>query len=97
MSNLFHSLRALTVVGLFAAGTSLTAAEPPPVADTFEREALKALQASHAGQRGVIVHLDGQAVAGVVKAIGPDVVVLGNREHGTIVLRRERISAVLVN
>jgi hypothetical protein len=30
----------------------------------------------------------------VVKAIGPDVVVLANREHSRILVRRDRIDAV---
>jgi hypothetical protein len=97
MSKLFRNLSALTFIGLLAAGTTIAAADPPPAADTFEREALKVLQASHADNRGVVVHVDGQALGGVVKAIGPDVIVLANREHGTIVVRRERISAVLAN
>jgi hypothetical protein len=67
---------------------------PAPQADSFEREAAKVLQASHANKRGVVVHVNGEAIAGIVKAIGPDSVVLANQQYGTIVVRRERIDAV---
>lgn len=66
----------------------------PAQADTFEREALKVLRASHAAKRSVVIHVGGQAVTGIVKAIGPDVVIVANREHGQVVVRRERIDAI---
>lgn len=77
---------------LLAAG--MAAAEAPPAADTFEREALAALKRAHENGRGIVVHIGGQRIGGVVKAIGPDVVVLANREYGRILVRRERIDAV---
>jgi hypothetical protein len=33
-------------------------------------------------------------MSGIVKAIGPDAVILANREHATIIVRRERIDAI---
>lgn len=66
----------------------------PASADTFEREALGSLKRSFEGGRGIVVHVGGQRIAGVVKAIGPDVVILANREHSRILVRRERIDAV---
>ena len=66
----------------------------PAQADSFEREALKVLEASHAQKKGVVIHVGGQTIAGVVKAIGPDAVIVANREHAQIVVRRERIDAV---
>lgn len=66
----------------------------PANADTFEREAIKALKSAHAANRGVVVHVGGRTIGGGVKAIGPDVIILSNREHATIVVRRERIDAV---
>lgn len=97
MSRFLCHLRALTTVGLLTAGSSFAntpAATAPASADSFEREAVKLLNASHANRTGVVVHIDGQALAGVVKAIGADVVVLDSRELGVIVVRRERIAAV---
>lgn len=69
------------------------AAGPKPL-DTFEREMLATLKASHAERRGIIVHVGGEAIGGVVTGIGPDVVALSNREHSRILVRRERIDAV---
>ena len=62
--------------------------------DSFEREVLAALQASHQQRRGIVVHVGGEAIGGVVTGIGPDVVALANREHARILVRRERIDAV---
>ena len=77
--------------------TSLTMtanAQDPAAADTFEREALKALKAAHAAKKSVVLHVGGQTVAGGVKAIGPDSIIISNREHATIIVRRERIDAI---
>lgn len=62
--------------------------------DTFEREVLATLKSSHANRRGILVLVGGQEIGGVVVGIGPDVVQLSNREHGVILVRRERIDAV---
>ena len=77
--------------------TSLTMsanAQDPAAADTFEREALKTLKAAHAAKKSVVLHVGGQTVAGGVKAIGPDSIIISNREHATIIVRRERIDAI---
>ena len=81
---------------LFCTPLGAEEAQPiaPPTADTFEREALKTLKSSHERKRGVVIHINGQSIAGVVKAIGPDVVVLANQEFDRILIRRERIDAV---
>jgi hypothetical protein len=62
--------------------------------DTFEREVMSALQASHAERRSVVLHVAGGTVSGIVTGIGPDVVALANREHARLLVRRERIDAV---
>jgi hypothetical protein len=66
---------------------------PKPL-DGFEREVLAALQDSHRQKRGVVLHVGGEAIAGQVTGIGPDVVALASREHARILVRRERIDAV---
>jgi hypothetical protein len=66
----------------------------PATADLFEREALKLLKASHANKRGVVLHVNGEEIAGLVKAIGPDVVVMSSREFETVIVRREKIDAI---
>lgn len=72
-----------------------TAQDPAPAqADTFEREALKVLKASHAQRKGIVIHVGGQTVSGIVKAIGPDAVIVANRDHAQIIVRRERIDAI---
>lgn len=94
------SLRTLATAHLLALCLAMNAHaqnDAPASADTFEREALKTLKASHEAKRGVVLHVNGHAISGVVKAIGPDVVVLANREHQTILVRRERIDAVEAN
>lgn len=77
--------------------TSIAQDAAPASADTFEREALKALKASFAARRSVVIHTNGSTITGLVKAIGPDVIVLANREHETLVVRRERIDAIEAN
>ena len=80
---------------LFLTSLTMTAnAQDPAAADTFEREALKALKAAHAAKKSVVLHVGGQTVAGGVKAIGPDSIIISNREHATIIVRRERIDAI---
>lgn len=88
-------LRALSLSLLLSLSMTATAQDAAPAnADTFEREVLKTLKASFAAKRGVVVHVGGQTIPAIVKAIGPDVIVLSNREHATILVRRERIDAV---
>lgn len=88
-------IRAALMLSLTIAMTGLRAEESAPArADTFEREALAVLRASHARQRSIVVHVNGEAVTGIVKAIGPDVVVLVNREYERVVVRRDRIDAI---
>ena len=80
--------------GLAGAGTAAAQDAAPASADTFEREALISLKASHVNKRGIVLHVGGQKISGRVHAIGPDSVVLANQEHARIVVRRERIDAI---
>lgn len=92
-----HAFRSVVLVILLATLCGPAVAEEataPASADLFEREALKLLKASFENKRGVVVHVGGQSIAGVVKAIGPDAVVLANREYSNIVVRREKIDAI---
>lgn len=74
--------------------TMTAQAEDLASADTFEREALKVLKAAHAAKKSVYLHVGGQTIGGAVSAIGPDSVIIRNREHETIIVRRERIDAI---
>ena len=91
---MFDFARLVLLSGIAASGTVAAQDATPAAADTFEREALVTLRASHANKRGIVLHVGGQRIAGIVKAIGPDAVVVANREHGRIVVRRERIDAL---
>jgi hypothetical protein len=74
------------------------AADPAPSpaqADRFDVEATISLKKSAAEKKGVELIVAGEHVAGYVTAIGPDSVVLTSREHGRVVVRRDRIDAVL--
>jgi hypothetical protein len=74
------------------------AADPVPApaqADRFEVEAATSLKKSAAEKKGVELIVGGERVAGYVTAIGSDSVILTSREHGRIVVRRDRIDAVL--
>jgi hypothetical protein len=67
----------------------------PAQADRFEVEAATSLKKSAAEKKGVELIVAGERVVGYVTAIGPDSVILTSREHGRIVVRRDRIDAVL--
>jgi len=69
-------------------------AQEPASADTFEREMVKVLKSSMEAKRSVYLHVGGETIAGAVKAIGPDAIIISNREHATIIVRRERIDAI---
>ena len=92
LSTLLPAVLMATSLGV-AAQDAAPASEPKAL-DTFEREMLATLKASHAERRGIVVHVGGEAIGGVVTGIGPDVVALSNREHSRILVRRERIDAV---
>ena len=89
----------LVLAGLaFVLVPLVEAADPLPAtaqADRFEVEAAASLKKSAAEKKGVELIVGGERVAGYVTAIGPDSVILSSREHGRIVVRRERIDAVL--
>ena len=74
------------------------AADPTPAptqADRFDVEAATSLKKSAAEKKGVELIVSGERVVGYVTAIGPDSVILTSREHGRIVVRRDKIDAVL--
>jgi len=74
------------------------AADPAPAAaqaDRFEVEAATSLKKSAAEKKGVELIVAGERVVGYVTAIGPDSIILTSREHGRIVVRRDKIDAVI--
>jgi FAD/FMN-containing dehydrogenase len=86
--------RTLTFALLMMSLTMTAQAQDPASADTFEREAARVLKAAFAAKKSVYLHVGDQTIGGAVKAIGPDSVIISNREHATIIVRRERIDAI---
>lgn len=86
-------LRLASTLLLMSFAMTANADEPANI-DTFEREALKTLKAAFAAKKSVYLHVNGQTIAGAVKAIGPDVIQISNREHATILVRRDKIDAI---
>jgi len=91
-------IRHAALAALLLSASAIQAADPMPApaqADRFDVEATVSLKKSAAEKRGVELVVGGQRVVGYVTAIGPDSVVLTSREHGRIVVRRDRIDAVI--
>jgi hypothetical protein len=85
----------LLPLALLLTSISMTAtAQDPASADSFEREMLNTLKAAYAAKKSVYLHVGGRTIGGAVKAIGADAVIISNREHATIIVRRERIDAI---
>lgn len=85
--------RRLLTLGLLLsslAGAGLTYAAP---VDGFD----ETLEISLKEKKGVMVYIDGQAIAGRVSKISSDSVELVSREYARIVIRRDRIDAVAGN
>lgn len=91
------ALRLILILSSLAFMTTSRADTPaaPASADRFEVEALTSLKKSAAEKRGVELVVGGERVVGYVTAIGPDAVILTSREHGRIVVRRDKIDAVI--
>jgi hypothetical protein len=68
-------------------------AEPAASVD-FQSELNSILERGIESKRGIIFHMSGEEVAGVVKRILKDAVLVGNQEHATILIRLDRIDAV---
>lgn len=68
-------------------------AEPAANAD-FQSELNSILERGIESRRGIIFHMNGEEVAGVVKRILKDAVLVSNQEHATILIRLDRIDAV---
>ena len=91
-ARLFLALLSLAAMTTTRADTPAAA---PAQADRYDVELLTSLKKSAAEKRGVELVVGGERVVGYVTAIGPDAVVLTSREHGRVVVRRDRIDALL--
>jgi hypothetical protein len=93
-----RSARIILATSLLVLLPHVHAAEPMPApaqADRFDDEATVSLKKSAAEKKGLELIVAGEHVVGYVTAIGPDSVILTSREHGRIVVRRDRIDAVI--
>lgn len=78
---------------------SFAAAQNDPVAIAREATAWVGqvdamMKASLESKRGLVFYVDGQTIAGRVKQIGADFVIVANQEHGQVLVRLDRIDAV---
>lgn len=89
-----RSHAAALALALVAAG----AAPPAAAAEAAAQQAIeKALQAAQQDKKGITLHVSGQSVGGAVVRVEPgQVVELKSQQHGRIVVRIDRIDAVLM-
>ncbi|MFO1328842.1 MAG: hypothetical protein U1F56_15900 [Rubrivivax sp.] len=93
LRHLPHRHAATLALALLAAGIAphADAAEPP------QQAIEKALQAAQQDKKGVTLHVSGQAIGGGVVRIEPgQVVELKSQQYGRIVVRIDRIDALLM-
>jgi hypothetical protein len=82
----------LWVLALLAASAPLAAANEPP-----QQAIERALQAAQQDKRGITLHVSGQAIGGAVVRVEPgSVVELKSQQYGRIVVRIDRIDALLM-
>ena len=67
------------------------------VESNFQSELKSILARGLESKRGIVFHLSGEEVPGVVKRILTDAVLVSNQEHSTILIRLDRIDAIEVD
>jgi hypothetical protein len=60
----------------------------------FQAELKSLLTRGIESKRGVVFHLNGEKLPGVVKRLLTDAVIVSNQEHATILIRLDRIDAI---
>lgn len=60
----------------------------------FNTELIAMLDKSKAGKTGLVFHLHGGTVAGVVREVLQDAVVVSNQEYARILIRFDSVNAV---
>ncbi len=94
-----HRLTSLIAAVLLAAslaGNARAADAPPPAAD-FIAELKASLERGKESKRGIVFHINGREVAGVVRQVLGDAVIVANQEHRHIVIRLDRIDAIAMD
>jgi hypothetical protein len=64
------------------------------VEDAFDAELRAVLEQGIAGRKGMVFHVKGATINGVVKAVRDGAVLVSNHHHGRILIRFDRIDAV---
>jgi hypothetical protein len=89
---------ALPIALVLAASFAVAAPDPVPrAAGLFDTQLDAMLAASQQDKKGLVFHVDGQAIPGGVKETSGDYVIVANQEHGRILIRRASIDAVAAN
>ena len=79
---------------LFAAAMAATPQNDPAASTDYQAELKALLDASLASKKGVVFHVQGETIPGVVKQVLSDAVVVSNQQRSRIVIRMDRIDAV---
>jgi hypothetical protein len=94
------TLLALPLAFVLAASFAATqpeAAAATPAPSGWSEQLQATLESSLQAKHGIVFYVDGQAIPGSVRQIGPDYVIVANQEHGQVVIRLDRVDAVAVN
>lgn len=60
----------------------------------FQSELKSLLNRGVESKRGIVFHMNGSKIPGVVKRVLSDAVLVSNQEHATILIRLDRIDAI---
>lgn len=82
-----------TLLAAAVLAASLTIAGQAAAADVFD----EVLDTCLKDKKGVVIHVNGQAISGRVVKVSAEAVEMSSREHPRIVIRRDRIDAMAHN
>ena len=79
-----------------AAAVSVVATPPgaKQIGDAFQTELRAALEQGIVARKGMVFHVQGATINGVVKGVRDGAVLVSNHEHGRILIRFDRIDAI---
>lgn len=93
-------IRTAHLVVLLALASSLATlpARADSTADAgFQGELKSILARGLESRRGIVFHVNGEQVAGVVKRILSDSVIVSNQQNATVLIRLDRVDAVALD
>ena len=82
---------------LLATAVTASAQGDAPAAKDYKAEMRALLEKSMTEKKGLMFHVNGQAIGGGVVALSSDAVIVRNQEYGRIVIRLDSIDAVAGN